>query len=222
LGPDVAPHVLALYLDAPLQSWGYQSRFDRRTSLSYPTRSGIVGMLCAALGVDRRDRSGLERVDKGVSIQAVAFGDASLLVDYHTVGGGFDSRVQSQSIAPKADGSKGDTVVSRREYLQEARFGVLVSAETPLLDEVSAALSDPRWGIWLGRKSCIPASPVPQGVFTTTEEALLHLEELAGGKATRQVTEVERFDEGTDTLLDRPVDFATREYKPRRVVHESL
>jgi CRISPR system Cascade subunit CasD len=215
-------HVLALYLDAPLQSWGYQSRFDRRTSLSYPTRSGIVGMLCAALGVDRRDRSGLERVDKGISIQAVAFGEASQLIDFHTVGGGFDSRVQGQSIVSKADGSRGDTVVTRREYLQGARFGVLVSGEPALLDELSATLNDPKWGIWLGRKSCIPASPVSQGVFASGEEALLRLEKLAGCKATRQVTEVERFDEGSETLLDRPVDFATREFKPRRVADEPL
>jgi CRISPR system Cascade subunit CasD len=218
----MARQVLALYFDAPLQSWGYQSRFDRRTSLSYPTRSGIIGMLCAALGVDRRDRSSLERVDQGVLIEVVAFGEASQLVDFHTVGGGFDGHAHAQRVVPKADGSGGDTVVTRREYLQGARFGVLVAAEKALVDQLSAALSDPKWGIWLGRKSCIPASPVPQGVFASREEALLHLERLVGRKPTRQVSEVERFDEGSDTLLDRPVDFAAREFKPRRVADGSL
>ncbi len=214
--------VLALYFDAPLQSWGYQSRFDRRTSLSYPTRSGIIGMLCAALGVDRGDRSSLARVDRGLSIEVVAFGEASQLVDFHTVGGGFDGHAQPQRVVPKADGSGGDTVVTRREYLQGARFGVLLSAEKALADQLSAALSDPEWGIWLGRKSCIPASPVPQGVFASGEEALLHLDRLAGRKPTRQVVEVERFGEGSDTLLDRPVDFATREFRPRRVADGSV
>ena len=42
---------LALMLDAPLQSWGFASRFQRRTTGSHPTKSGVVGLLCAALGL---------------------------------------------------------------------------------------------------------------------------------------------------------------------------
>lgn len=214
--------VLALFLDSPLQSWGYQSRFDRRTSLSYPTRSGVLGLICAALGVDRRDESGLERLQEGLSIVVYAFGRPSMITDYHTVGGGYDNKTESQNIVRKADGKPGDTVVTYRDYLQDARFGVLVRGEDALLEEILTGLKDPKWGIWLGRKSCIPASVVPQGIFSTDEEALRHLEDLARGKATRKVTEVERFDEGSDTLLDRPVDFFTREFKPRRINDEPL
>lgn len=212
--------VLALFLDSPLQSWGYQSRFDRRTSLSYPTRSGVLGLICASSGVDRRDTKGLERLDTALSIVVFTFGRPSMITDYHTVGGGYDARTESQNIVPNADGSRGATVVTFRDYLQDARFGVLVRGEGALLEELSAALNDPTWGIWLGRKSCIPASVVPQGIFLTDEEALRHLENLARGKATRKITEVDRFDEGSDTLLDRPVDFSTREFKPRRIDNE--
>src|SRR5437588_7196994 len=42
---------LALLLDAPLQSWGYESRFQRRTTGLHPTKSGIIGMICAAMGL---------------------------------------------------------------------------------------------------------------------------------------------------------------------------
>lgn len=219
----MAGRVLTLFLDGPLQSWGYQSRFDRRTSLSYPTRSGVLGLICAALGVDRRDRSGrLDRLEKALSICVYAFGRPSMITDYHTVGGGYDATTESQNIVRTAEGKPGKTVVTYRDYLQDARFGVLVHAEGTLLEELSAALNDPKWGIWLGRKSCIPASVVPQGIFSTDGEALGHLQNLAGGKATRKVTEVERFGEGSDTLLDRPVDFFTREFKPRRVNDEPL
>lgn len=214
--------VLALYLDGPLQSWGYQSRFDRRTSLSYPTRSGIVGMLCAALGIDWRDMSGLERLEKNLSMTVYTFGAPSMVIDYHTVGGGYDSEAQAQSIVRTADGKVGNTVQTYREYLQDARFGVLVHGEEALLRELLSALQDPKWGIWLGRKSCIPASPVPQGLFETIEDAVVHLEIRAGHRRTRRVTEAARFDEGTDTLLDRPVDFNTRQFKPRRVDNEPL
>ena len=46
---------LALYFDAPLQSWGYASKFDRRTTLAHPTRSGVIGLLCAAAGIGIAD-----------------------------------------------------------------------------------------------------------------------------------------------------------------------
>jgi CRISPR system Cascade subunit CasD len=44
---------LALLLDAPLQSWGFASRFQRRTTGLHPTKSAITGLLAAALGVDK-------------------------------------------------------------------------------------------------------------------------------------------------------------------------
>ena len=42
---------LALLLDAPLQSWGYESRFQRRTTGLHPTKSGVIGLICAAMGL---------------------------------------------------------------------------------------------------------------------------------------------------------------------------
>src|ERR1035438_5195667 len=42
---------LALWLDGPLQSWGFESRFERRRTALFPTKSGVVGIICAAMGV---------------------------------------------------------------------------------------------------------------------------------------------------------------------------
>ncbi len=53
-----------------------------------------------------------------------------------------------------------DAVVTRRQYLLDARFGVILQAAALVLERVAAALQDPVWGVWLGRKSCIPAAPV--------------------------------------------------------------
>ncbi|MDO5566399.1 MAG: CRISPR-associated protein Cas5, partial [Planctomycetia bacterium] len=50
-------HVLALYFDAPMQSYGVESKFDRRTSLAWPSRSAVTGIVGAALGIDRGDRA---------------------------------------------------------------------------------------------------------------------------------------------------------------------
>jgi CRISPR system Cascade subunit CasD len=217
---------LALYLDAPLQSWGYGSKFDRRTSLGYPTRSGVLGMICAALGVDRDDVEGLRRLDH-VSMTVLCFGGGARLVDFHTVGGGYDRKAEKQHIVRTADDKTGGTVVTRREYLQDARFGVVLRGDARFLEEIESALLDPRWGIWLGRKSCVPASPICQGLFDSEEAAEEHLCGVDRPKLThpegprpRRYTEVATFDEGTDTIMDRPLDFAGRRFAPRRVAEE--
>jgi CRISPR system Cascade subunit CasD len=217
----MAGTALALYLDGLMQSWGYQSRFDRRTTLSYPTRSGVLGLICAAMGIDRADTKGLERLAP-LHMTVYAFEPGDRMIDYHTVGGGYDKKTERQHIVTTAKGTVGDPVQTYREYLLGARFGVVVEGEPSLIAEVASALRDPRWGTWLGRKSCIPASPVCQGTFDDAALALAQLVEVAGRPPVRCVRTVERFDEGTATFMDTPLSFSERRFAPRRVADEHL
>ena len=41
---------ILLWLEAPLQSWGFDSKFGRRDTLTFPTKSGVLGLVCSALG----------------------------------------------------------------------------------------------------------------------------------------------------------------------------
>ena len=211
---------LALYFDAPLQSWGYASKFDRRTSLAHPTRSGVIGLLCAACGIDRADVQGLERLEKGLDVDVYAYALGSRLTDYHTVGGGYDARRDSQKICRKASGGTGTTVQTWREFLEDSRFGVVVSGEAGLIHELAHHLEDPVWGVWFGRKACVPAARVYEGVHADEDSALRALEGAAGGrKPVRTVRTAAAFDDGTDTLMDRPLDFTlhARRFAPRRI-----
>ncbi|NLO07691.1 MAG: type I-E CRISPR-associated protein Cas5/CasD, partial [candidate division WS1 bacterium] len=45
--------VLLMRLEGPMQSWGTQSRFTVRDTGREPSKSAVIGLLCAALGVDR-------------------------------------------------------------------------------------------------------------------------------------------------------------------------
>jgi CRISPR system Cascade subunit CasD len=210
---------LALWLDAPLQSWGYQSRFDQRTSLAYPTRSGILGLVAAALGIDRADSGGLASL-RPLALTIHVYPNAGRVVDYHTVGGGYDRKTQRRQITRTADGKVGNTVVTRREYLQNARFGIVLAGPSPLVQRIEHALLDPVWGVWLGRKSCIPASQIAQGIHATPEAALGRLNELAACLPLRVVREVENYDDGTATLMTEPLDYATHRHGPRRIADE--
>jgi CRISPR system Cascade subunit CasD len=217
---------LALMLDAPLQSWGFSSRFQRRTTALHPTRSGIIGMICAALGVDKGSSSEADWLGRlesvGLTVLAIQRQpegcleplEIRRLEDFHTV---LKTRRASGAISK-------DAVISHRQYLLDAKFGVILMGARETLGQVHAAMANPRWGVWFGRKNCIPAAPICRGgVNETMEEAMTELG-LSGrdpGEFSR-VEEVVSFDEGTDTIMDVPVNFKTREFKPRRICQQPM
>ena len=128
---------------------------------------------------------------------------------------------QRQKITRTADGNVGNTVVTHRDYLQHARFGVVLGAEEPLLTRVANALQNPVYGLWLGRKACIPASPVFQGVYESATEALDHLIHRAGTEPARVIEEVDSLEEDTELLMDEPVNFRNRTFNQRRIRERS-
>jgi len=74
---------LLLRLAGPMQSWGTQSRFDHRDTGLEPSKSGVVGLLCAALGRPRAaDGSDLAALRMGVRVDR----EGVLKVDYQTAG----------------------------------------------------------------------------------------------------------------------------------------
>ncbi|MFA4945600.1 MAG: type I-E CRISPR-associated protein Cas5/CasD [Lentisphaeria bacterium] len=217
------PAFLALMLDAPLMSWGHASRFQRRTTALHPTRSGILGMVCAALGAAKGSadeqawlvRLGAMRLTVlAIPRQPEGWREPlpiRRLEDYHTV---LDTRKASGAISK-------DAVITHRQYLLDARFGVILAGSRDALTEVAAALRNPHWGIWFGRKSCIPAAPVLRGLADSEPAALAALG-LAGQRLEQfnTVTDAASFAEGTDTLMDAPLNFKTREFKPRRILQQ--
>jgi CRISPR system Cascade subunit CasD len=200
---------LALLLDGPLQSWGFASRFQRRTTGLHPTKSGVIGLVSAAMGLAKGSDEELNMLPElsGLKMTTIAIprqhpasaGPLPVLrlEDYHTVLG-----------TRRASGKMNeDAVVTRRQYLLDARFGVILAGERSLLERVKARLEDPVWGVWLGRKSCIPAQPILRGLFSTEGEAQRALigDQSIDGFTT--VTEVGGFAEATDSLSDQPVSF---------------
>lgn len=147
---------LLLRLVGPMQSWGTTSRFDHRDTGKEPSKSGVVGLLAAALGIDRENWTDLEpltRLSMGVRHDRPGMPKR----DYQTAG------CAASDAIIKADGSqaKDGGVVSQRFYLADAAF--LVGMETedrPLLEQVHAALRDPVWPLALGRKSYVPSESI--------------------------------------------------------------
>jgi CRISPR system Cascade subunit CasD len=80
-------------------------------------------------------------------------------MDFHTAGG--THRAGDTYGVAKADGSRPGAVTSRRYYLADAEFVVgLEGADLDLLRRLDAALANPKWQLFLGRKSFVPSTPV--------------------------------------------------------------
>ena len=143
---------LLLRLAAPLQSWGADSKFETRKTNREPTKSGVIGLLAAALGLRRDDAAGLARLN-GLHFAVRADREGSLLVDFHTAN-------------REEDRKKGKApYVTYRHYLQDAVFLVgLESEDTALLQELETALKHPVYPLYLGRRSCPPTLPLCLGI----------------------------------------------------------
>jgi len=207
-----APYTLLLRLEGPMQSWGYRSRFDYRDTTQEPTRSGVIGLICASMGIARgEDISRFDAIRMGVRVDKEGRPER----DYHTA-----------LNVIKANGSGSNTVVSRRDYLADAIFTVGLESDDPnLLKSIEKNLRNPRWPLFLGRKSfCLSEQPLsasrPAIVQANLKDALdgaafsLRCKPRTGLLICRFVLETP---DGERTQHDWPLCFGKRRFKPRSV-----
>jgi len=194
-------YTLLLSLDGPMQSWGFRSRFDYRDTALEPTRSGVVGLICAAMGIARgEDISRFDAIRMGVRVDR----DGRTECDYHTA---LD--------VIRADGSGTDTVVSRRDYLADASFTVgLQSSNKELLKDIATALLSPTWMLFLGRKAFPLAVPPVVDPRNPIKQGKLEDHLLSGDSSKRVVLETP---DGERTQHDWPLCFKERRFKPRSI-----
>lgn len=232
---------LLLWLEAPLQSWGFDSRFGRRETLAFPTKSGVLGLVCSALGAGGEQRELLaEFAALGQTVVSFARGKQTadgvikqdrepLLRDFHMVGSGYDDQDPWASLLiPKtSEGKKavGDgTKMTYRYYLQDTAFAVVLEVPNDKAEAIALALQNPAWDIYLGRKNCVPTDFIYRGTFDNEAIALEQADSIA-----RQKNRIEDFrvlhgahGEGEAdevfTLNDVPLQFGEdKRYSDRQV-----
>lgn len=209
---------LLLRVAGPMQSWGTTSRFDERDSQLEPSKSGILGLICAALGRDRAEPvDDLARLKMGVRVDR----EGLLMRDYQTATG-------VVSAAGKVD--LGRTVISPRYYLADAVFLVgLEGIDRNLLTQIHGALRAPVWPLALGRKSFPPGEPLWLEDALREEglrEALLtwpRLTRRAGDRSDVALRLVLEHESTGSVRLDQPVaPFAVRRFGPRYIAWEAI
>lgn len=159
------PEFLILRLRGVMQAWGRHTYEDFRPVELFPTRSGLVGLLGACLGIDRAEPGRLR--DLSESFAYAARSDARTrsefktekpllprkITDYHTI---LEPRLVPGSTRKGA-------VVSPREYLCDAHFTVALQSHPEAvfsLEEIRAAVKKPVYTPTLGRRSCPLTHPL--------------------------------------------------------------
>lgn len=193
---------LLLRLAAPIQSWGVASKFDTRMTEREPTKSGVIGMLAAALGVRRDDTDALEELSSlrfGVRVDR----EGELLNDFH------------MAHAVKS------SYVTHRYYLCDAVFLCgLESEDRGALERYAYALTHPVFPLFLGRRSCPPTLPVVWGIRECELEAALMNEPslIPNLQPVRTVIDAPLSDTGAAVIKDIPISFSSyrREFGYRK------
>lgn len=208
-----------------MQSWGISSRFGERDTGREPSKSGVVGLLCAALGKPRVEdgadpgRWPTLAVLAGLRMGVRCDRGGTVGVDFQTAGGG---RMNGRAYGvAKADGSLFPSVMSQRFFLQDASFLVgLCGPDIDLLRALHRALANPMWQLYLGRKGYVPAVPpwLPDGLRSEDLlEALADypVAEPSDGQVRLVVEELSPL--GAEPRMDQPVDFVRRRFGRRYV-----
>lgn len=144
---------------APMASWGDIAVGELRGSWDRPSRSGLLGLIAAALGLAREDREAHGELGRGLGLAVRVDRAGTGLVDYHTTQTIREAAVRRLGHVPRREllvATEAETILSRRAYLVDAlatAVGWQRAAMRWPLEELRDALRRPRFALYAGRKA---------------------------------------------------------------------
>jgi CRISPR system Cascade subunit CasD len=159
------PDFLVFQLYGAMAAWGDIAVGEHRPSQGHPSKSAIMGLLAAALGIrrDEDDRHQALTQNYGVAICVQAAGE--ILRDYHTIqvpGGKRTYATRRDELL--MDSLNLNTILSQRDYRMDAVYQVAIWGKNEALpfslEQLIQALQQPVFALYLGRKSCPLSLPL--------------------------------------------------------------
>lgn len=185
---------LVFRLWGPMASWGEIAVGERRGSWSRPSRSAILGLVAAALGIERNDTEAHRQLDVQLGFAVRVDHPGKPLRDYHTAQAPSQKRgvrwaTRRAELNPSNDIN---TILSERGYYQEADAVIALwlreTAPRYTLADISARLIEPVFTLYLGRKSCPLGLPlVPKIASVDSLDAAFHKLDAETGEQTRKL-----------------------------------
>ena len=201
---------LLMKISAPMQTWRYDNYSSKRKTVHFPTKSGIVGMICSAMDCD------LSNVEQVADISKLRM--TSYNVSYHTsytdfqvTGNGYKRKIEDYFQIQKKDVSKNKYThrLSNREYLIGAEFYVTMQGDDVIVDKIAQALKQPKNILFFGSRNCIPSEPIFRGIYSNEEEIKQIIGEVV------QTVEECSIQDSNYRIKDYPIDFSKKQYMTR-------
>jgi len=164
---------LVLDLYGAMTAWGAVAIGEQRPNTAHPSKSAILGLFAAALGIRRDQEEQLLALNTGYAIAIHEVAHGIPLSDYHTTHMPKIAKKDRHFYTRKNEtDSTGKTGLSRRDYTCDARHTVMIwanSAAPYTLPQLQAALNKPLFTLYLGRKSCPLALPLNPQCITAKD-----------------------------------------------------
>lgn len=227
---------LLFQLYGPMSSWGEVAVGEARGTETHPGRSALIGLLAAALGIRRDDEDRLHKLSASFRFAVEVRSSGHFLRDYHTAQVPVQSALKKHPSRTRRDElmvpkDKLGTILSTRDYRCDAYYRILVEAigQTEwTLDQLQAALLEPVFPLYLGRKSCplsLPLAPrlvkAPSLVRALAQVAPMGPEHIAQGQFPGESSSIDTdqmlslyWDEGMEAGIE-PEQAFTRRDQPR-------
>lgn len=159
---------LVVLIAAPLASFGEEAGNARRGSADRPTRSALLGLAGAALGIERADTQGQQALFASLLTATRTLSPGAPLTDFHTFQSLRDSagRVKTRADALRQR-DKLETSITRRDYRSDGRWQAAYVSRAGAaisLQRLQQAFLRPRFTLWAGRKSCPLAHPLAPAI----------------------------------------------------------
>ncbi|MCD6395931.1 MAG: type I-E CRISPR-associated protein Cas5/CasD [Spirochaetaceae bacterium] len=158
---------LLFQIYAPLVSWGEIAVGGERQSSRHPSKSAIIGLVAAALGIKREEEERLDSLSNNLGVAVQLYSGGSVLKDFHTVQvPRSKSKIVYHTRREELLGldEKDNAIISRREYRCDSLSVVAVylkEEKTEItLEQIEGALHEPYFHLYFGRKSCVPSLPL--------------------------------------------------------------
>ncbi|GJL44644.1 TPA: type I-E CRISPR-associated protein Cas5/CasD [Citrobacter farmeri] len=211
---------LVFQLHGPMASWGVDAPGEVRHTHELPSRSALLGLMAAALGIRRDEEARLNTFNQHYHFVVCASSQPHWARDYHTIQMPKEVR-KARYFSRREELSNPDllsALISRRDYYTDAWWMVAVALtpDAPVtLEAIRSALLKPAFPLYLGRKSHplgLPLLPLlfEGNVLDILQEAhrvyLDKLHELGSGKVKLATLQPECWWEGDhDGLVETKV-----------------
>lgn len=145
-----------------MSAYGLQTFDVHRKVNHFPTRSGIVGLLGAAIGITRDRHKELVVLSQQIKVAVQVNDCGEKMVDYHTVQ---DFR------SPHGKIQKNQTKPTYREYWCDSEHTFAITGAHDVIDRLAGGVKSPSFTLFQGRKCCPLTRPLFEDIIAEDNPA---------------------------------------------------